>query len=125
MIRVLIADDYEPMRRLVGEFLARTPDMELVGACGRSVEVVECLNQYTFDVVVISHRLLTPECLQLIRQFPLVKVIVTSLYQNKMVLEELLKLSASGLVLKPDFDPHLPLAIRAVHQNEMYFSVGN
>jgi DNA-binding NarL/FixJ family response regulator len=125
MIRVLFADEFELMRRLVRTYIGKTPDIEVVGVCGFPGEVIAFLDKVAFDVLVISQGMLTPECLRLLRQSPSIKVIVTSLYQNEMLMEDILKLGAAALVLKPDFHPHLLAAIRAVHQNEMYFSVGN
>jgi hypothetical protein len=47
------------------------------------------------------------------------------LLQQDILGEAVISLGLVGLVLKPDFDPHLVPAIRAVHQKETYFSPGH
>ncbi|MDA8345844.1 MAG: sporulation transcription factor Spo0A [Thermaerobacter sp.] len=53
-VRVLLADDNKEFCQLVGEFMSRQSDLELVGVAENGVEVLELLNQQRPDVLILD-----------------------------------------------------------------------
>ncbi len=53
-IRVLIADDMEPIRRLYAKVIGKTPDMELVADVGTGAEAVARTLEYKPDVILMD-----------------------------------------------------------------------
>lgn len=126
MIRVLIADDFEPMRRVLGRFLRHTNNIELLEVCGNSSEVVEFLrtNQPP-DVLVIEERLLTYTVATCLQEYSSVRVIVISIHFDIALIESVEGIGVRSFVLKNDLADHLVSAIRAVHRGELYLGLGD
>ncbi len=53
-VRVLLADDNKEFCQLVGEFMSRQSDLELVGVAENGVEVLELINQQRPDVLILD-----------------------------------------------------------------------
>ena len=54
MMRVLMADDEELARRLLREYLAAEPDLEIVAECGNGFEAVKAINELRPDVIFLD-----------------------------------------------------------------------
>ena len=53
-LRVLVVDDEEPARAILTEYLAREPDLEIVGQCRNGFEAVKAVAQLTPDLVFLD-----------------------------------------------------------------------
>ncbi len=54
MIRILIADDHEIVRKGLVQVVAETPDMEVCGEAGGAQETLSLLRQHDCSVVVLD-----------------------------------------------------------------------
>jgi DNA-binding NarL/FixJ family response regulator len=125
MIRVLIADDYGPLRKVTRAILNRAEDIEVVGACGSPAQVVEFLEtNVPPDVLLIEERFFTHYVIQALQKFPSVQTLVTSMHRDVEVINKVRKLDARGFLLKTQFDTQLILAIRALSQGQTYYPPG-
>jgi DNA-binding NarL/FixJ family response regulator len=125
MIRVLIADDYGPMRQAMSGMLSRAGDIEVAGACGSPGQVVTFLEtNLPPDVLVIEQRFFNHHLIQALQKFPSVKVVITSMHHDNKAMSEVTKRGAHGFVLKTHFDTHLVLAIRSVYEGRVYYGLG-
>lgn len=123
--RVVLVDDHEPFREAVCAMLEREPGIEVVGAAGDGIEVLELLRSARPDVVVMDIRMPRLNGMEAIRQtaaaFPFVKVIILSLTSERLFASEMLGAGASGYVTKGDAH-ELPRAIHAVTSGISYLS---
>jgi len=53
-IRVLVADDYEPFRRLVSSILQKQPQLQLVGEASDGVEAVQKAQELKADIILLD-----------------------------------------------------------------------
>jgi len=53
-LRVLVVDDEEPARQILTEYLAREPDVEVIGQCRNGFEAVKAVAQLHPDVVFLD-----------------------------------------------------------------------
>jgi DNA-binding NarL/FixJ family response regulator len=124
MITVLIADDFEPMRRIMPVFFHQEKDIQVLSLCGTSLEVIEFLeNKPTPDVLVISERLFAYWGIEYLQKVPSLRVIVTAMNFNQSFIEQVRELGACSFVLKSCFDVHLVSAVRAAHRGEWYLGL--
>jgi two-component system LytT family response regulator len=56
-LRVVVVDDEEPARRLLGEYLAEHPEVEVVGACGNGFEAVKAVAELHPDLLLLDIRM--------------------------------------------------------------------
>lgn len=104
MIRVLIADDQELIRESLKIVLSAYPDIEVVGAVGDGTEVLEVLSTAKPDVILMDIRMPKMDgvvCTKAVKaQFPNVKVIILTTFDDDDFIYSALKYGASGYLLK-------------------------
>ncbi len=120
MVRVLLADDNNTLRQEIARFLGREPDVQIVGEATHGKMAVELARQLQPDVVLMDLSMPVMNGLAATRtitsEFPNVRVIGLSMYDDEAEGELMRKAGASGYVSKagaPDFADSLIAAIRA------------
>jgi NarL family two-component system response regulator LiaR len=117
LIRVLIADEHNMVRRALATFLRVYSDLELVGEARNGEEAVRMCGQIQPDVVLMD--LLMPvmdgmTATRLIRkQNPGVQVIALTSFHEQELVQEALDAGAIGYLLKNVTSDSLADAIRA------------
>lgn len=125
-IRVLIADDHAMMRMGIRGLLSTHSSIEIVGEAADGEEVVAKTKELVPDIVIMD--LSMPRIngfeatAQILRDMPLVKIIILSMYENKEYVSQFMKSGAAGYVLKNNSPGELLLAIQAVSNGGAYFS---
>ncbi len=123
-IRVLVADDHLLLREGIRSLLAKVPDIEIVGEAGDGEEAVAKAEQLKPDVVLMDitmPRLGGLEASRLIRQKePNTRVLILTMHETDQYLRGMLEAGVSGYLLKTTATSDLILAIRAVHQGDVY-----
>ncbi len=103
-IRVLICDDSDAMRFLVRETLALSPVVQVVGEAEDGIEAMEQLRVHRPDVVLLDLSMPRQdglETLPLLRdEFPAMRVVVLSGFDDGLVREQVLELGADRYVQK-------------------------
>ncbi|MBI4789948.1 MAG: response regulator transcription factor [Chloroflexi bacterium] len=126
MIRVLIADDHALMRDGLKAMLGRAKDIEVVGEARDGLEAVEEALNLAPDVVLMDLMMPDVNGIKAAEQIHAlttdIKVLFVSGHADELVLRQALKTGAHGYLVKTANPMELPLAIRAVHRGEMYFS---
>ena len=125
-IRVLIVDDHSVVREGLRMFLARDPDLEVVGEAADGAEALEQARQLRPDVVVMD--LLMPvmdgiAATQAIRrELPETEVLaLTSVLENVSVVEAI-RAGAIGYLLKDTQASELRTAIKAAAAGQVQLS---
>ncbi len=125
---VLLVDDHPLVRRGLAEVIAREPDME---TCGEAADVLEAMREVertSPDVVVVDLMLKTGHGIELIEKLkscnPRIKILVSSMHDETLFAERVLRAGAMGYVSKREPPEALVQAIRQVLRGELYVSPG-
>ncbi len=133
MIKVLIVDDQEIVRRGLKMLLEAKPDVQIVGEAvnGRhAIEQLIALEKMAQLPTVVVMDIRMPgmdgvEATQLIcRQFPDIKVLVLTTFNDTSYVAEALRYGAKGYLLKDTSTDELAKAIRSIHQGYTQFGPG-
>lgn len=124
--KVLIVDDHPIVRHGLGELIARQPDLE---TSGEAADVSEALRQVEADrpdVAVIDISLNGESGLELIEQikalYPEVKMLVSSMHDEKTFAGRALRAGAMGYINKRESIRKVIDAVRQVLRGEIYLS---
>jgi DNA-binding NarL/FixJ family response regulator len=126
MIRIVLADDHDLMRRGIRGLLESEPDLEVCGEAANGREAVELTKRLQPDVIVLD--LGMPElngldALKLIhKEVPATEVLVFSMHDSEGLVREVFAAGARGYVLKSDAARYLVDAIRSLAQHKPFFT---
>jgi DNA-binding NarL/FixJ family response regulator len=122
MIRVVIVDDHAVVRSGLGQFLATTGDIELVGTAGDGLEALEVTSQTKPDVVVMDLSMPKLDGVEATRRIavecPSSRVLVLTSFSDRTRIMNALSAGADGYVLKHSDPEAILAAIRSVHSGE-------
>ncbi len=125
-IRVVLIDDHRQLHEIVAALLKNVPDMALVGQGANGNDALNLCRELAPDVVLMD--VLMPgmngiEATRLIHeQFPLIKVLVLSSYQDHESVYSMLRNGAVGYLIKGSLSQDLVHTIRTTHQGQIVFS---
>lgn len=115
-LRVLVADNQEPIRQGITALLELTPDIEVCQEASNGWEAVQFVAEEQPDVVLMDVRMPVMDGLEATRQikdrWPLVKVVVLTLYGSHR--DEALAAGADLFLLKGDMCSSLTEVIRSL-----------
>ena len=125
-IRVLLAEDHTIVRQGISALLRSEPDIEVVGEASDGLEALELAKKLIPDVVLMDIAMRNLNGLEATRKikklFPHMKVLVLTMYDNEEWIFQILKVGASGYLIKDSAMTELTSAIRAVYQGDSYLS---
>lgn len=126
MLRILIADDHEVVRRGLITLLRGHDGWEICGEAKDGREAVEKAKQLKPDVVILDVGMPNLNGLaaarQLTQQDPQQKIIVLTITDSDQVVREALDAGARGFVLKSDAARDLVSAVEALQRNRVFFT---
>ncbi len=124
--RVLLVDDHPLVRRGLADVIAREPDMETCGEAGDVHEAVLEVERTKPDVVVVDLTLKSGHGIELIEKLkshdPQIKTLVSSMHDEMLFAERVLRAGAMGYISKQEPPEALIRAIRQVVRGELYLS---
>ena len=125
-IKVLIADDHGVVAEGLRFVVEAQADMEVIATVQDSREAVRRSTEEGPDVVLIDHAMPVlngTEATRLIRERrPETRVIILSMYSNRVHVLRALQAGAAGYVVKKSAAKEVVDAIRAVHKGGRYLS---
>jgi DNA-binding NarL/FixJ family response regulator len=102
--RIVVVDDNAAMRVLLTEILSGVPDLEIVGACADGQTAIETTARLRPDVVFVDVSMPGLDGIETTRriaaQFPSVRVIGLSAYEESVMRETMRSAGADGFVSK-------------------------
>ncbi|MFZ6847324.1 response regulator [Undibacterium sp. RuRC25W] len=125
MIRIIIADDHALVRAGLKRILAQVPDFEVVGEAANGSEVLDCVRDKFFDVLLLD--LSMPgisgaDLIARVRANREIPILVVSMHSEPYLAARVLRAGASGYITK-DCDPEILIgAIRKVAANGNYIT---
>lgn len=125
-IQVVLVDDHPVVRQGVRSLLAHHPDIQVVGEADSAAALLSLLAQQQPDVILLDVRLPGKNGIdlahQLKRDWPAVKIIVLTTYEDDEYLFGALRAGAEGYLLKSASPEMLASAIRQVAAGERLLS---
>lgn len=128
MIRILLVDDHELMRKGIRAMLERNPGFEICAEATSGVEAVEKAQEFRPDVVVLDVTMPQMGGLDAARviseKVPESYILMFTIHDNEEMVRNTLDAGAHGYILKSDASTRLETAIEAVANGNLYFSSG-
>ena len=118
MIKVLIADDIQILRQGLAAILVRDPEIQVAGLAANGREALELCEKHQPDVVLMDMRM--PEydgswgIRQIKQQFPQIRVLVLTTFDDDETVEAALSSGADGYILKEMEDEKVIQSVKAV-----------
>ena len=126
MTRILIADDHEVVRSGLRSILDARPNWEVVAEAADGKEAIVKAMETKPDVAVIDISLPLINGIEVTRQIrrrlPSTEVLIFTMYDNEMLVDELLTAGARGYLLKSDANLYLVKAIDALAAHKPFFT---
>jgi DNA-binding NarL/FixJ family response regulator len=124
-IRVFLVDDHPPVRDGIKSALLRSESIQVVGEAECGGELVRLLAAISVDIVVLDISLPDISGIELLHhireKYPVVKVIVLSMYNRTDYIIEALQAGAKGYISKETSPIKLIEGIRMVYNDEFFF----
>lgn len=128
MIRLLLADDQSLIRQGLKALLDLEPDIQVVGEAENGQAAVEQVKVLQPDVVLMDIRMPVMDGVAatqaIYQQFPQVKVLVLTTFDDDEYVSQALRQGAVGYLLKATPSEELADAIRAIHKGYSQLSPG-
>jgi len=125
-IRVLVVDDHPVVREGTRSLLSSYKDIEVVGESENGFGALECIKELHPDVVLLDLKLPGVNGIAIARrirqEYPDVKVLILTIYDDEEHLYEALKAGVHGYLLKSASHKDLASSIRAVHRGQRLLS---
>ncbi len=123
-IKVLIADDHALFREGIRALLQSYGDIEIVGEATDGREALDKLTQLAPHLVLMDIAMPNMGGLEatkrIRKEFPEVKVLVLTQYQDSEYVLSMLRAGAKGFITKTASASELVTAIRAIHRGESF-----
>lgn len=117
--RILIADDHVLVREGLSRILQAQGDMDVVGEAGDSAAAIAAAARERPDVVLLDVEMPGGDAATTVRKLraasPTSRVIILSMHEGPVLVQELLDAGVQGYLLKSIHWQELVLAIRTVH----------
>ncbi len=124
--KVLLVDDHPLVRRGLADLIAGEPDLEVCGQASDVTEALQVVEHGNPDLVVIDLTLKAGHGIDLIEKLRArseqVKMLVSSMHDEMLFAERVLRAGAMGYVTKQESPETLLGAIRQVLRGEVYLS---
>src|ERR1700748_2460549 len=124
MLRILIADDHEIVRRGVRNILLTQPEWEICGEAADGRSAVEIGLREEPDVAVLDVSLPLLNGIDVTRQLcaalPKIEILLFTVHDDEETINGGLVAGARGYINKTDSDDHLVAAVRALGAHRPY-----
>src|ERR1700752_1980513 len=126
MVRILLADDHDVVRRGLRDQLSRHEGWEVCGEASDGREAVKLALKLEPDVVVLDLSMPDLNGLEATRQIrhelPHTEVLIFTMHETEQLIREVLAAGARGYVLKSDAGRHLVTAVEALSHHKPFFT---
>lgn len=126
MLRILVADDHEVVRRGVETILARRPEWSVIAEASTGRDAVRIAAETNPDLTIMDISM--PELngldatQRLIEHAPDARVLIFTMHVSEVLWKRALEAGARGIVLKSDPASELIEAVQTVSQGRLYFT---
>jgi DNA-binding NarL/FixJ family response regulator len=125
-IRVLLADDHVLVRQGIRQFLEDEGNIEVVAEADDGAQALRLIEQHQPDIAVLDIRMPEMTGIEATRriktEFPQVRVLILTAYDDDPYVFALLQAGADGYVLKTASADELVRAVRTVYEGQSALS---
>ncbi len=125
-IRIFIVDDHPLIRRGLSEVIQSHPQLKVCGEAGGVTEALELVEQAKPDLMIVDLSLEDGSGINLIKQikaqYRSVKILVSSMYDEFLFAEQVLRAGASGYLSKREATDKVIEAIDQILKGRVYLS---
>jgi len=126
MTDLLIVDDHEIVRAGIKRLVENTPNLNIVADLGSGEEAYQFLQKNTVDLIIMDVSMPGKGGIettnQIKKRHPKIKILMLSMHDNAMIIENAMKAGADGYILKNDLSDDLLNAVEKVMNNETIIS---
>jgi len=126
LIRILVADDHDIVRKGVTSLLANRPDWQVCAEASNGRDAVSLAEKFRPNVAILDLSMPELNGLEATRQIrvrvPETEILVFSMYENEQFVRSLLAAGARGYVLKSDIANQLLTAVETVARHKPFFT---
>ncbi len=128
-VKIIIVDDHPIVLEGMENILKNMEGIVLVGKAASAMDAIALLREKSVDIIITDINL--PEisgidlCKKITTEFPLVKVIAMSTFQDKAYISEMIQNGALAYLTKSASPEEIEKAIHATMANQMTISVSN
>lgn len=127
MIKILIADDHQLVRVGIRRLLEDEKDFKVVGEAGDGKEAIEQVKKLNPDVVLMDVAMPGMDGMEATKRLVKkrkepAKVVILTMHADEHYAARLLRMGASGYVVKDAAPAELAEAIRTVHEGKRFVS---
>ncbi|MDB6051027.1 MAG: LuxR family transcriptional regulator [Pseudomonas sp.] len=123
---LLLVDDHALIRAGVRALIADFPAYAVVGEASDGAQVIDLARRLHPDIILLDISMKETNGLdaleQLVREFPLSKVLILSMHTDPQMVMRALGMGAHGYLLKDATGTELEQALEALRNNERYLS---
>jgi DNA-binding NarL/FixJ family response regulator len=125
-MKVLVVDDHPIVREGICALLAVVGDIEVVAEAANGSEAIDMVRELQPDVVLMDIAMPIMGGLEatrrICREFPKIKVLILTQYDDKEYVLPVIEAGASGFVSKAAASSELIAGIRSVYRGDSYLS---
>jgi len=125
-IRVLIVDDHDLVRSGLAALLEHDDEIIVVGEANNGLEAISKVGVLFPDVVLMDIKMPVIDGLEattsITRDYPGVRVLIVTHFEHEAYIKRMMKLGASGFIVKSRAIEDLKRAIRMVHSGGRFIS---
>jgi DNA-binding NarL/FixJ family response regulator len=126
MVRLLLADDHEVVREGLRDILQARPDWEVVAEAADGKEAVRKAIETNPDVAIVDYSLPLMNGIEVTHQIRSqlegTEVLIFTMYDSDILIEQFLNAGACGYLLKSDANTSLIEAVESLANHEPFFS---
>lgn len=127
MIQILIADDHRLVREGIRRILEEEQDFRVVAEASDGLEALEKARETNPDVILLDIMMPNLDGVETTRRLakkrkPPARIVILTMYADEHYAARLLRMGASGYVVKDSAPTELVEAVRAVCRGERYIS---
>ncbi len=126
MIKVMIADDQELIRKSLSMLIGSNSDMEIIGMAENGQELIRLVEHRQPDVIIMDIRMPVIDGVQctkhILELYPEIKILVLTTFDDDEYISDAIRYGASGYLLKGEPVEEIVSAIRKVYFGDVVLS---
>lgn len=125
-MKILICDDHKIVREGLHQILSQLPEITLIGEAGNGSEALDLLKKGDYTILLLDISLPDISGLDILQtvkaKWPLINVLMLSMFPQEQYAIRSLKLGASGYLTKDTATEELLLAVKKISEGGKYIS---